>query len=448
MTEANHFFRVWKWTVVGAVCWWALGLNLFIFHAVTLYLFIRLIFVSNTEDQGVVLMPSFFLLLGLFLIYAFSILIHAPTAEGKRVVASLYNLSFWGVGLMLVVVLTNAFELKDIRSLLSVFYRFAWLMSFLVLATAFAAFFVHQEIAIKTPLYGLTDYLGKETLVLNSLVMKPLHWDWFAEGLRPRFMALTPYSTATGGVMVIILLSLMTWAAVERKLGHPVFLFLFIVNFAGLVMCLSRTCLVAFMASVIMMLFLQRRYFILWMLLFLGLLFLAMPWIEGALAWLLSAREGSTTNRLALYEYSLEQFEGVDWIFGFGLKERDASAFSIPIGSHSTYLSLLYKTGLAGFILFLILQAVLMVRWYGLKNYVVTQRNLFLFWRGLGAILFAMTIWMATDDLDAPQLLAFLYFSWVGLFEAFHLNVMRRWVSWQQERKRDDTSFVGGLSQS
>jgi len=134
--------------------------------------------------------------------------------------------------------------------------------------------------------------------------------------------------------------------------------------------------------------------------------------------WIFQLREGSTTGRLALYKYSLQVFEGVDWILGFGLRPRDESAFLVPIGSHSTYLSMLFKTGVIGCSIFILFQAQLLMRWLRFRGIATRRRNLFCLWQGLGGVFTGVGLWMFTGDIDAPQLLAFLYFSLVGVFEA------------------------------
>ena len=128
MNTANQFLRIWHITVIGALVWWVAGLNFFIYHVVSALLFIQLLFIAGRENRGVVISPSLRFLLIVFFAYLFSLVIHAPSAGGYRVAAALYNLSFWAMGLMLVLVLSNAFSPKEIRPFLRVFFYFSWVL--------------------------------------------------------------------------------------------------------------------------------------------------------------------------------------------------------------------------------------------------------------------------------------------------------------------------------
>ncbi len=102
MQEKNQFFKIWQVTVLGAVIWWVIGLNLFIYHIIALVLFLQLILISTRTEKSVILSPAFIILFILVVVYVFSILIHAHAAIGTRAMAALYNLSFWVMGVMLI----------------------------------------------------------------------------------------------------------------------------------------------------------------------------------------------------------------------------------------------------------------------------------------------------------------------------------------------------------
>ncbi len=75
----------------------------------------------------------------------------------------------------------------------------------------------------------------------------------------------------------------------------------------------------------------------------------------GSGAWerVVDFRQGSTLNRTEVYEESLSGVAERPW-FGFGT-ERDIDAAPYPAGSHSLYLAMLYRHGIVGFAVFLML---------------------------------------------------------------------------------------------
>ena len=415
----NRFLRFWKWAVLGAPVWWLLGFSLFIYHAMAFLLFFTMVYHFQKKPAGIFLPPSFFFLFSLGAIFLFSVLTHAFVYEPMRVAASLYNLSFWAMGLCLIAVMANSFSFSEAASYLKVFPPLAWGFVFFGVAALGSGLAGMRLVLFPTPLYFLTDFLGHTALVEETLTVQLLLSDLFASLTHPRFNALVPYPTAAGAMIMIVLMMLLTRAAMMKKTASPQFLFLFIANFSALLMTLSRTPILAFFVGFIVVFLLKKKHPLLWVFLFFLTLALALPWLDQFIGWLLELRQGSTSARLALYSYSLKQIAGVDWILGQGVKPREESAFSLPIGSHCTYLSLLFRTGVVGGLIFILFQGSLFWRWYRLRSRVVNSPSAFLFWRGLGWVFFGMAICMLTDDIDAPQLLAFIYFSLIGIFEGF-----------------------------
>lgn len=418
-------FRLWRWTFLFALVWWCAGLNLFIYHIAAFFLFLGMIYLSNRRDEGLALPSSALYTLLIATFYFLSILIHVffVGAEADRIVASLYNLSFWVMGSMLIIVLSNAYSSTEMQPILKSFNRLAWITGILAIAMLIAWQSGRRVIEFDTPLYGLGKLLGRTQLVENSLVVRPLLWDWFASASRPRFNVFSPYPTAAGGILVIVLIWISTYAAMERKSWHPVFLALLGANLLGLMMTLSRISILGFVFSLMLIFLLQRKNTPIWLLFLFVIAVLLIPLIKELLDYMLALRGESSSIRKELYIYSLQQLDGIDWVLGYGVKPREES-FMFPLGSHSTYISMLFKCGLIGFVTLVLFQSSLLWRWYTLKAAASRRRRDFLFWRGLGWTFFSLGCWLVTEDIDAPQFLAFLYFSLIGIFEGFRRRVL------------------------
>jgi hypothetical protein len=60
------------------------------------------------------------------------------------------------------------------------------------------------------------------------------------------------------------------------------------------------------------------------------------------------------------------------------------------------------------------MQLHILKKWFdGIKQKM--SEELRMAWNGVGVSLIAMSLWMATEDLDAPQMVACLYFLIIGL---------------------------------
>jgi hypothetical protein len=358
------------------------------------------------------------------LVYVYSLAVHAADGPASRVIASVYNLSYWVMGFFLMLVVSNFFSLEKIQDMAGVLFPLAWSIAFLFFMMLFLSSRGHIEFSVPTPLYWMGDILGNTALVQESVSMTLLVYDWFNEVTRPRFNALSPYATATAALIMLVLIMTIVRALFGKKVKSPTVFFLSTVNFFALLLTLSRTTVIAFGAGFVAVAILRKKEPFLWFLAFLVVLVLSYPLLEQGLSWILGLRIGSTTARFDLYRISLEQLDGIDWLFGVGLKPRMEDSL-YPLGSHSTYLSLLFRTGFIVMLLMEGLQINFLWQWFRLKSLVVNDREQFIFWIGLGWILISMNFWILTEDLDAPQLLAFIYFSIVGMFEGFRREVIR-----------------------
>ncbi len=416
--EKDNFFSRWKWIVMGVSLWWVLGFNLFIYHAAAFFFFCQLMQNASRRGTGLYLPPTAVLIFLAAAIYGFSIVIHAPTSQTTRIIAALYNLSFWLMGALLVVVLSNAFRMDSMEDVFSAFRSLSVQVAVLTLIVFIFWLKRTDQLELQTPLFGLSKFLGSTNLVKDSLIIRPLTFDWFASSSRPRLNILAPYPTASAGLIMIAIFFLFTDGVLKKRTQSPFWIGLLGASFLALGMTLSRMSILALSVSFLFVWFIGRKHFFVWVVVG-GSLFLAiLPWLSQFTEWIMGLRGGSSSVRMDLYRYTIDQLSGADWILGVGMKPRE-DIFAIPIGSHSTYVSMLYKSGGVGLGVFVLFQIVLFLRWFSLKEDARARRHYFLFWRCLGFVFVSMGLWVITEDIDAPQALSFLYFSSIGIFEGF-----------------------------
>jgi len=117
---------------------------------------------------------------------------------------------------------------------------------------------------------------------------------------------------------------------------------------------------------------------------------------------------GSTRARLQEYRDAL-RVVGLHPLWGIGLKPSYLQG--IPLGSHSTYIGILQKTGLLGFFTFLAFEFSLVREFLRKIEFPY-----------MAAGVFSIFIWMFFEDIDAPALTAFLFFVLSGLLIKYNLK--------------------------
>ncbi|OGW82989.1 MAG: hypothetical protein A2Z83_01300 [Omnitrophica bacterium GWA2_52_8] len=414
----SGLMRSWGWGLAFAPAAWFLGLNLVYYHLLALICFVSLIHICSFQNHTLYISTLCFTLFIFSLTYISSIIIHAPSGEGSRMIAAFYNLSYWIMGLVLIIFLSNIYTDELAEKFLAALNRLAIVSGWIAMAAVICQLAGMQTLVFETPLYGIGRVFGDTVLVNNSLIISILQPDWFISLWRPRFNLFSPYPTATGGLFVLFLFAAFAYASQRRQFKSLSFIVLVLSLFTGLAMTLARSSCIAFIIGLGAVLILERRRSFLWILIAAFVLLACVPLLEKLFEIFLGLREGSTETRADLYHQSLGQLEGADWVFGLGLKPRE-TAFSYPLGSHSTYLSIIFRMGILGIFFFVLFQIQILWRWFQLKSIVIQKRSRFILWRFFGTVFIGMLIWMATEDIDAPQLLCFVYFSCIGFFEGF-----------------------------
>lgn len=159
----------------------------------------------------------------------------------------------------------------------------------------------------------------------------------------------------------------------------------------------------------------------------------------SAIQELLDSRQGSTDTRRSLYQYTFNEVVTQSPIIGCGIKDTVAQfGEAVPVGSHSTYLGVFYRTGIVGSFLFIaglicLVQAVIR----GGSSSVECEYRFFY------TLLFLA--FFVTEDIDGADWLLVSSFSVAGFLAALrsiceeraekrpcsssHLNIQRRWIA-------------------
>jgi hypothetical protein len=394
--------------------WWITGLSIIIYHVLSVFFFIKLLAICSINGKRVSIPLSVIPLLFFIITYISSLLINWHSNELFRTFASLYNFSFWLIGLLLIITVYNTFSYNSVSRFLSGIKYNMFVIGTISLVAIILWYAGLHLIKIPTLLARYTHTPDDTALLQASTTMSIIRTDWFASVKFPRLSIMSPYPTALAGIILIMILFILYCKGWENK--KVLMLYLLASGFVTLFFALSRSSFVGLIVSIFSVFIIKRYNKAPLVIIFLIILCLFGTEIFKWFQYLFNLREGSNIARIDMYNYSLKSVLNSNIMFGFGVKPREYF-FSIPIGSHSTYLSIFIRTGALGLISLVFFNISIFFTWLrSRKTTLIKQARL---WEALGAIFIATTIWSITEDIDAPQLFAFLYFIVIGLMLSF-----------------------------
>ena len=273
-------------------------------------------------------------------IYAVSIIINAPDADTTRIYASVNTFSMWLVSFIVFV----TYRTIDLDSTKVSKLAFISVCILVIMSIAY-----YSGLRIDVPVIN-------RHLVGN---------DWINGASSKRMSGFFEYSTLNAASYLIFFPASLPYVA---KWDKKVFSYAYcIVAVLPTIACGSRTgILLAFVSAVIGIYYiytanssseLSRKTFTM-LLLLVAASFVAIfhTDIVEFIEKLIGMRAGSTNTRIALYEYTYNAVIEKSPIIGCGIKETNATFGSkIPVGSHSTYLGVFYRTGIIGSLIFVAL---------------------------------------------------------------------------------------------
>lgn len=233
-------------------------------------------------------------------------------------------------------------------------------------------------------------FMEYPTLIVPfALMMLPGSLIYLKQKLRNKFNIKTTYSL----LCVYYLVSCLPVYFCYSRMGY----ILMIMGFAGIVLLKIREELS------------KKEWIILLLILAVGLFIIPILFkqqCQELLDKLLNMRVYSNSTRMTIYKESVEAF----WtspIIGCGIKNY--SSTGLPLGSHSSYIGFLYKTGILGTIFVLsglLLKFINLIQYIRGNNKVVQLYSIFLL---------LMFIFAVTEDLDGADWLICVFFILLGL---------------------------------
>jgi len=402
--------------------WWILGVKFLIFHVLTAAILIKWFFRSKQAGASRNIPPEVYPLAFFVGLYGLSLAVNSGNIPFSRIIASLNNLSFWFLGLALMFIVFNAVNRKNILTFLRSFPVFGVMTSFFVLPAFIFGLFTHRVVKLDSVLLKLLPekwmavIYEKALLLKSSLVLNIVGEDKLFQKPFPRSPGFNIYGTALGLTMIIVIILTLVYFRFrgKKKWLVPVI----VLEAAVLLLSLSRTSILGFLVAsglVFFLAYIKKSALIKVVPILLVVLIVVLIFVppQKILDTVSDFRKGSTIWRGKLYEMTIRQAMEKP-VLGHGFKPR-IEDFPLPLGSHSTFIGVLYKTGFLGLLAFCLFWILVLRKWWIQKKICEEDRLLCSVWGLLGTALISGIFWMVTEDLDAPPLAAFLYFIVIGL---------------------------------
>jgi len=339
-----------------------------------------------------------------------------------RVLASLYNLSLIAA---LIVVFNAARSLAAEvgargldpiwRGALAFFLvQIAWVAAVELVVRGFGVY----QIEFRTLLLGAAGTLPGVLAEYSRAVV--VITDWTKAGAGSRVHGFGLY--ATEGALLVALAGLLAAVPLARRRGG--FLLVSLAETASvmaLVLMASRTTLAGYLVSSVLLVGLAGRRLppllvvgLPVMLFGAGLVALVGPALVADLFTTVSeSRAGSSEQRFLSYRLAIEMVLQHNPLTGLGIKPRDPSLLDIPIGSHSSFVSMFTKGGFLALTLFIVFYVLVIVRIIGVQLRLIRgdaradrQDRVELVYLSRAA--FVLLVWWVTEDFDAPAHAALL----------------------------------------
>jgi hypothetical protein len=397
--------------------WWLLGLKPIIIQLSLLLLFIF----YNKNIFNVQLSKESISLFVIVLIYCISVLININNIPLDRLIGTIYNLSIWLCGFLLIVFITNVRSKKNVI-LVSRSIIFITCLSCLIGVVGLVLFyFGTNNFSIISPLLSIfpSDIVSRSEILKSSSQILFVRPDFTFLGKLPRSAGFFEYPNALALSIIISLPLVFDKDVIKSRIIKYLILSLLVF---GIFITSSRTVIAGYSIIYIFTYLLFQYYHnprnsikkILIIMCTIIVSYVVYYFIESFITLLQSFRVGSTNSRIDLMRNSIIVFiNEANILTGLGYKIRSQFMNEYPIGSHSTLIGMLVKTGIIGLIATLSSWALIINRCNKYLKLIAKKRT------SNSNILLVVSIvttifWQLFEDIDAPVLAAFTYFFIIG----------------------------------
>lgn len=397
--------------------WWILGVTNIIFHVLSVFLLLKLLLQKSKTRDRLVLPAYLFFLLVFVTIFVMAIFFNLQGIPTIRLFATGYNLSFWLIALILFTVIHNTARMSHFFPLMRGFVALGVMNGVLSIVGTILWWLDRRDIVIQS-LLGLAikaDRIPSNMpLIQYFFRLRVVTTDWVFNKSVPRSFGFNPYPTALGLMMLFSISMTLGYYFITKRKRLLVAL---LIQLIPLTLSFSRAAVLGLVTGIVAVYTLQnigKLAFVMKFAAIAGLLVVISlnVSLRRVAEGIDQFRAESTSFRMNMYERTFEEALKKPFIgYGFKPLEKDVP---FPMASHSSYVGVIYRAGFLGFGAFILFFASILFSWWKQKSHVMGDLTRRTFWFWGGVCILGGLVWMMTEDLDAPVLLAFLFFVIIG----------------------------------
>ena len=384
---------------------WLTGFQLLFFHILSIILFLFLLFSNTRNDDQIKINFNMVLFLGFLFIYLLS-LINAYFFNDINIIrffGSAYNFISLICGLFVVLIVTTKYKKNN----LYFFLKYIWILP--TLAGSISLFSIlffskYENTEFLSFMGSLIDLSFTPKIIMDSSLIKLTARDWLFGSASIRTSVFGVYPNATAALMLLLVpLNIFLY----KKTLLKKYLISSMLGALCILLTASRLSIFAFIFSYLISYIIYDKKIAQK---FIIIIFFSIFFVFNIsnFDFLLNARSGSTITRFSVIEEGLHLVSHSPWV-GLGFKPK-YNDINVSIGSHSTFIGALIKSGYLGFFFLLSWQIHLLYKFFKIRK---NHENIDMI-KAYFITLLSMSIWMIGEDIDTPQIVWFTYFVLLG----------------------------------
>lgn len=418
MDNINKFNRnILSFSLMLIPLWWILGIKFFIFQVTSLYF---LISNFNKDYKLDIDIKRIMIFICLYIISTIIAIINNPLdVTGVDRLTPLYLISYWIMGIFIILGFQYKDQIED-KFLLNIFKAtyILGIFSIILLILGIITWHIRGPYLIENNglffnilpnniKFGIFDKLTK---------LDYMYIDWINGIKTYRYNGFYVYPVAAAMGTVYILIYSLVYLNCNKELlksKKKIYYIIYFIMLGSIVyFAKSRMVIIGSIISIIITSFIYiinkdnyKKVLIYTTLLIFILSIISINF--GLIEKVLEMRASSNSDRLFVYEKAINTFLKHP-IFGVGVRYFIEESI-IPVGSHSTYIGALMRSGIIGFIGILLFVLNTFISIYNNKKYIINNKSKVI-WIATSFLFILSSLWMITEDIDWPHIVAFFYF--------------------------------------
>lgn len=418
--------NVIPWSIMLIPIFWVIGFKFIFFQVTALIILIlniknRSIIKKYINNKEVKLFLIF--IVGFILSNIIAILINPLGLDRSGFISSFYHLSYWCSGIIITVYIVNSEnEYSLFKSIKNAIYILALLQVIIFLISIIKWYSGDIWSQTHGLIYHIIPYISKNTFLSEVTSTNLFYIDLVNGTPKYRFNGFYMYP-ATAGITTFYILCYIGGFNIFKSIkGNSIIKYITIII---LCICIyftkSRMVYLSILLGIgftILLYLVSKKNlkYIIYILLGVFVISVILIFSLDIINKIILARPESSIDRFSTYIYGINTVLKYPF-FGVGDKFKVEGIYLL-IGSHSTYINILVRSGFVGLLFILSAMILVFKKLVDNKKYIgcAKSRNLWF----VSSLLFITTIiWMATEEIDWPSITIFMLFINISIIFSF-----------------------------